>query len=202
MSLQTFALRCRWYLRALDRNPLARASDRLEALAVLALLGMTLLAIPFAVGVSHQTYDSTIRIVEEEAQSRHSVQASVVEGSTGPLTDLDTPQYVRVQWRDGTQQRIENVVSPDPGLVKAGAHLTIWLDSTGKVVTAPLTPSDASVNAASVGWTVWVLAVVFNGLTGLGIRHCLDRSRARTWDRALQWLAHQDDGWANRRRPR
>jgi hypothetical protein len=200
MSLHTFALRCRWYLRALDRNPLVRASDRLEALAFLGLLVMTLLAIPFAAGVGHQTYDSTVRIVEEEAQSRHSVQAVVIEASTAPLTDPGTPQYVRVQWRDGTQQRTENVVNPDPGIVKAGADLTIWLDSRGKVVAAPLTPADASVDATTVGWTVWLLAVVFIGLTGLGIRHGLDRSRARTWDRALHRLAHHDDGWANRRR--
>ena len=197
MSRQTFALRVRWYLGALDRNPLVRASDRLEALAFLALLVITLLAIPVAAGLSHQTYDSTIRIVEEQAQSRHSVQAVAVEGSTVPLTDQDTPQYVLVQWRDGTQQRTEKVVSP--GIVKAGAHLTVWLDQRGRIVDAPLTSADASVDAATVGWTVWLLAVVFSGLAGLGIRHCLDRSRARSWDRALQQFAHHDDGWANRR---
>jgi hypothetical protein len=199
MSRQTLALRFRWYLRALDRNPLVRASDRLEALAFLALLVMTLVAIPVAAGLGHQTYDSTMRIVEDETQSRHSVQAVAVEGSTGPLTDQDTPQHVLVQWRDGSVQRTEKVANPRPGTVKAGAAVTIWLDQRGMVVAAPLTPTDAAANATTVGWTAWVLAAVFNGLAALGIRHCLDRSRARTWDRALYQLAHHDDGWANRR---
>ena len=195
MSAQSLALQCRWNIRALTRNPLIRRSDRLEALAFLALFVMTLLAIPVAAHVSERTYDSTMRFVNEESQSRHSVQAVVVQGSTGLPTDFSTPPYVRVQWREGARERTEQVVSP--GTVDAGAELTVWLGPTGKVVAAPLTPVDASVNATSAGWTVWVVVVVFCGLVGLAIRKGLDLSRARSWDRALHLLALGDDGWAN-----
>jgi hypothetical protein len=197
MSPRSFALKFRWNVRALQRNPLIRASDRLEALSFLVLFVMTLLAIPFATHVGDQTYDSTMRFVHEETQSRHSVRAVVVQGSTALPTDFSTPLYVTVQWRDGARQRTEQIVSP--GTVETGAELTVWLDPAGKVVTAPLTSLDASVNAASAGWTVWTVAVVFCGLLGLAIRKVLDRARARSWERALQMLAIDDDGWANRR---
>ncbi|MCW2731383.1 MAG: hypothetical protein JWR13_2199 [Mycobacterium sp.] len=197
MSFQSFAMQCRWYLRALDRSPLIRTSDRLEALSILALFVMTIVAIPVATQFGHHTYDATIRTVEQEAHSRHPVQAQVVQGSTGLPTDFDTPLYIVAKWRDGTQQRTEQIISP--GTVQTGAELTIWLDPTGKVVNAPLTPGDAGVNALSVAWTIWLLAVVISGLGALGIRKWLDRSRAQAWERALQLLAHNDDGWANRR---
>jgi hypothetical protein len=190
-------MQCRWYLRALDRNPLIRISDRLEALTFVVLFAVTLLAIPFATQFGHHTYDHTVLLANEEAQSRHSVQAVVVRGSTGLPTDFDNPANVTVQWRDGAQQRTEQIVSP--GSVQTGADVTVWLDEKGKVVPAPLTARDASVSAVSVAWTVWMMVAVFGGLAALGIRRSLDRSRAKAWERALQLLAHNDDGWANRR---
>jgi hypothetical protein len=197
MDVQSFALRCRWPLRALERNPLIRVSDRLEALAFLAVLAMIVLAIPFAASVEAKTYDSTLHTAEEQAQGRHSVHAVVVQGSVGLPTDFDTSLYVQAQWHEGTRLRTEQVVSPST--VKAGDPLTLWLDQTGRVVPAPLTPSDAKVSAVTFAWTVWVLIVVFSGILALGIRLGLDRSRARAWERELQVLAHNDDGWANRR---
>ena len=197
MSTQSFALKCRWNVRALERNPLIRVSDRLEALSFVALFVLTLLAIPFATHVADRTYDSTMHFVAEESRSRHSVEAEVIRGSTGLPTDFGTPLYVTVQWREGARDRTEQIVSP--GTVAAGSEMTVWLDTDGKVVSAPLRPMDASVNATSAGWTVWLVVAVVCGLVGLAIRKALDRSRARSWERALQLLALDDGGWANRR---
>lgn len=101
------------------------------------------------------------------------------------------------QWRDGNQLHTERVTSV--ATVEAGASLTLWVDRAGRVVAAPLTTTDAKVSAIGVATTIWLLLVVFSGLTALGIRTGLDRSRARSWERELQLLAHNDDGWANRR---
>lgn len=197
MSLNSFALNIRWNVRALKRNPIVRATDRLEALSFLALFVMALLAIPVAVHVSDHAFASTMRFVEEESQSRHSVQATVVQGSSGLPTDFGTPLYAQVQWREGVGERTERIATPVT--LAAGSETTVWLDDAGKVVTAPLKPADASVNATSAGWSVWLVAVVLCGLVGMAIRKGLDRARARSWDRALQLMAHNDDGWANRR---
>jgi hypothetical protein len=66
------------------------------------------------------------------------------------------------------------------------------------VVTAPLTPSHAKVTTVAVEWTVRIICVVFSMLIAVTVRTGLDRFRARSWDRALRLLPHNDDGWANR----
>jgi hypothetical protein len=191
-----FALRLRWYLRALGRNQLIRASDRLEALSVLAVVVFALCAVPVAGQVGDLTYDASMRTVNEQTQSRHSVDAEVIQGSVGMPADFESSAYVRVQWRDGTTMRSELVVSP--ATVTAGETVTIWLDDAGKVASAPLTAFDAKVNAVGVTGAVWFAVVACSALVAFFSRRALDRSRARAWERELYLLAHNDDGWANR----
>jgi hypothetical protein len=200
-AVTLFARRLSWHVRALGFNPLIRVTDRLEALAVLAVAITALIAIPTASQAGNLLYDSDVRTADQQAQSRHAVQAVVVEGTTRLPTDLegsgfDDSAYVRAQWREGTEVRTEQVVSPET--VKAGEPLTVWLDDTGKVVAAPLTKDDAEVNAVAAGGMVWIVVVVCSALAAIVIRRGLDRARDRTWERELRLLAHNDDGWANR----
>lgn len=195
MSTNSFALHCRWLTRALGRNPLVRASDRFEALVVLAVIVVGLLAIPLAGRFEARSYAEGLRIVEEQTKTRHTVEAVVVRSNVP--TDFDSPLSVLVQWQEGQHLRTEEVVSS--ATVKPGGPLTIWLDDAGKVVAAPLTPLDARITAVSTGWTLWALSVIFSGIAALAVRLWLDRSRARGWERALLVMAHNDDGWANRR---
>lgn len=195
-GVTSFARKCRWYLRALGRNPLVRLSDRLEAFAVLGVLVLALIAVPVSVHLGSKTYESRMHTAAEQTQTRHSVEAVVVEGSMGMPADFDSPAYVQVEWREGAVTHNAQVISPET--VKAGAPLTIWLDDSGKVVGAPLTPVDAKVSALGVAWTIWISAVVLSVFAALVVRQGLDRSRARAWERELLLLAHNDDGWANR----
>jgi len=193
----SIARRCRWYLRALGRNPLIRATDRFEALIVLTLLTTALVAIPVAAHAADQTYAARMQTVTEQAHSRHSVEAIVVEGSTTLPVDFDNPAFVRAQWREGTELRTEQIVSPVT--VKAGEPLQIWLDEAGSVVAEPLRAFDAKVTAVAAGWIVWLSVALGCALAAVVIRSGLDRYRARAWERQLLLMAHNDDGWANRR---
>lgn len=185
-----------WYLRALGFHPLVRTVDRLEALAVLGVLVAGLFAIPAAVSAGTVVHDASLRTAEQQAQSRHSVQALVVAGVGAP-TDLDTPAYVRAQWRDGAQTRTESVLGP--ATIKPGDHMTVWLDEHGKVVSAPLRAEDATLTATTAAVSFWISIVMGCALVAHLIRRGLDRSRHRAWDRDLLLLLHNDDGWANRR---
>jgi hypothetical protein len=196
MGVTSFARRFRRHLHALGFNPLIRASDRLEALAVLAVLFTALTAVPVAAQAGTQIYDAGARTASEQARSRHSVGAVAVEDGSSPPADFDSPAYVRAQWREGTQLRTERVIAP--ATVQAGEPLTIWLDDTGKVVVAPLTTNDVKLGAVVAAGTVWVAIVVCSALVAFVIRRGLDQSRDRAWERELQMLAHNDDGWANR----
>ncbi|CAN5666338.1 membrane protein [soil metagenome] len=191
-----FARRLSWYLRALGRNPLIRASDRLEAFAVLGVLATALFALPVAAQAGGQVYDAGVRTAEEQAQTRHSVKAVALEGSTSLPADFDNPAYVPAQWHEGSRLRTEQVIAPTE--VTAGQPLTIWLDEAGKVVAAPQTAEDAELSAVAAAGTLWVVIVACSTLLALVIRRRLDRSRDRAWERELHLMAHNDDGWANR----
>lgn len=185
----------RWYRHALGFNPLVRAVDRIEALVVLGILVTALFAIPAAMSAGALVRDTGMRTAEEQSHSRHSVQAVVVKG-IGLPTDLDTPAYVQAQWTEDEQSRTESVVGP--ATIKAGDRMTIWLDTSGKVVAAPMTTSDAELNGIAVAVTLWISIVMAGVVTAYLVRRGLDRSRYRSWERELHLMAHNDDGWANR----
>jgi hypothetical protein len=199
-GVTSFAVQFRWRLRALGFNPLVRLVDRLEALVVLGVLVTALVALPVAMSAGTLVYESGMRTANEQAHSRHSVDALVVEGSGLPAdvdSPADTPAYVRAQWREGTRRRTEQVLSPTT--VKAGDRMPVWLDDGGKVVAAPMKPGDAKLNAVVAAGTVWVALVLGSALVAYLIHRGLDRSRDRAWENELHLLAHSDDGWANRR---
>ena len=196
MSVTLFARRVRWYLRALGFNPLIRASDRLEALAALAVLVTALFAVPAAARAGDLIYDADMRTANEQALTRHAVEAVAVDGSARMPVDFDSPAYVRAQWREGTHLRTEQVITP--ATVKPGEALKIWLDDSGKVVAAPLTPDDAKLSATVAAGSAWIALVVCSAILAFGVRRWLDRLRDRAWERELRLLAHNDDGWANR----
>jgi hypothetical protein len=196
MCVTSFAQRFRWHLHALGFNPLVRASDRLEALAALAVLVAALFGVPVATQAGTLIYDAGVRTANQQAHSRHPVEAVALNGSVSMPAELSGPAYVRAQWRTGTQLRTEPIITPDT--VHAGEPLTIWLDDTGKVVAAPLTTDDARLSAVSAAGTVWVTIVACSALAAFVIRRGLDRSRDSAWERELHLLAYNDDGWANR----
>ncbi|WP_199255095.1 Rv1733c family protein [Mycolicibacterium mengxianglii] len=201
MSQMPFVSRCRWVLRALGRrNPLIRTSDRLEALAIVMVFVVALLAIPFASQAGDNAYDAHMRLIDEQLRTRHSVEAVVVPAADSSVTPV-AGRYTRTgptraQWREGDEVRTE--VVPNPTAAAKGEPVTVWLDSTGKVVAAPDTPQTASAVAAGRSWTVWSAAVVLAVLMVWALRKGLDRFRATSWERELQLLARNDDGWANR----
>ena len=196
MGVTMFARRMSWYLRAFGRNPLIRGSDQLEALAVLTVFVVALVALPVVARAEAQILDVGVRNAETQALTRHPVDAVVVVGSTGLSTDFDGSAYVRAQWREGTKVHTENVISPMP--VKTGDPMKLWLDDKGKVVTAPVTAADAKLTAVSAAALLWAAIVSFAVLAAVTVRMRLDRSRDRAWERELHLMAHNDDGWANR----
>ncbi len=196
MSVTSFAQHFRRQLRALGFNPLIRASDRLEVLAVLSVLATAIFALPFAADAGTMLYDAGVRTADEQAHSRHSVEAVAVEDSATLPAEFNDPSYVRAQWAEGTQLRSERVLTPTT--VRAGEPLEIWLDNAGEVVAAPQTAADAELNAVVAAGTIWVALVACSALVAFVIRASLDRSRDRAWEHELHLLAHNDDGWANR----
>src|SRR6478672_6724849 len=93
MGVTSFAQHLWWQLRAWGFNPLIRASDRLEALAVLSVLATAIFALPVAAQAGTMFYDAGVRTVDEQVHSRHSVEAVAVEDSATVPAEFDDPSY-------------------------------------------------------------------------------------------------------------
>lgn len=84
MAMETFTLdpRCWWTSRILGRNPLIRRTDRIEALVMLTVFVVSLLAVPVAGVAGTLTYQARDRLYRQEALERHRVTAVVTEAVT------------------------------------------------------------------------------------------------------------------------
>ncbi|MBI3213857.1 MAG: hypothetical protein HYZ38_08570 [Mycobacterium sp.] len=191
-----FAQWLRWHLRTFATNPILRAGDRLQGLAVILLVLSAPLVIPLASHAGALVYEAGVRTAAEQGSHRHSVDAVALEGRTALPVDFDSSDYVRAQWHEGSTPHSAQVVAP--ATVKPGDTLKIWLDDTGEVVSAPLSVADAKLNAFIAAGLAWTGMVMCCALLAFVFRRALDGSRARAWDRELYLLTNNDDGWANR----
>jgi hypothetical protein len=183
--------------RGLARNPLARMSDRVEAIAILAVVLTALLIVPTAAQSGADVYATQMRAITEQTRSLHPVNAEVIRGTVQGAQRSSTALPVSVQWREGSQTRTGRTTFPTP--TTTGQRVVIWLDPQGKVIDAPRRKADAQLSAFMRSAGVWLGAVALSVLIAYLVRRLLDRMRANAWERELQLLAHNDDGWANRR---
>ena len=94
-AMDTFTVRSpRWLVvRLFGRNPLIRISDRVEALVLVLTVVVSLLAAPIAAAVGTAVYDSRSRLYAEQAQTRRTVTATVIDSPA--RSDTIT---VRARW--------------------------------------------------------------------------------------------------------
>src|SRR5690349_12090091 len=186
-----------WVLRGLARNPLARVTDRVEAIAILVVLATALLVVPIAAQSGSDVYEAQMRAITEQTRSQHQVDAEVIRGTVQGAQRYSTGLPVLVQWREGSQTRTGRTTFPTP--TATGQRVVIWLDKQGTIVDAPEREADAELSAFVRSAGVWLGSVALSVLIAYLVRRMLDRVRAKAWERELQLLAHNDDGWANRR---
>ena len=80
--MDTFTVRLpRWpvLLRLLGRDPLVRTIDRIEALVLVLAVVVSLLAAPISAAVGTAVYDSRRQLYAEQAETRHTVVATVTD---------------------------------------------------------------------------------------------------------------------------
>ena len=168
-----------------DRNPLRRASDRVET-AVLALLVIAFLAAaPFAAlaGAAWAHARAHEAQLMEEASS-HQVSAVVLTVATGPAggggyAGLETQAQAR--WRAPDGKVVTRAIPVMPGTV-AGTTVLLWTTNDGQLTDPPLQDSQVAGDAAYAGTvSVIVLATVLAG-TGMLVRRTLDRHRMAAWE--------------------
>jgi hypothetical protein len=179
-------------LMAWSRNPLRRASDRIEA-GVTYLLIMAMLSIsPWASWSAAQaTYRHDVRLTAWERQHRFPVTAVLMQDAPEPVgaTDAGMPPPVAPQtaarWT-GPDGVIHNgTIDVDAGM-RRGSTVPIWVDDDGAVAMAPGRRSATGDAVAVAVAVVLGLAVGLGGIHRIVVVWWLDRRRLRSWQ--AEWL--------------
>jgi hypothetical protein len=175
----------------LDANPLRRGSDRVEAWVRIGLIVLFLIASPLAAAALGQlTSAASARAAQAQAASEHQVTAvldhRVSKSSNDPLYGSAEFAWAGARWTaPNGQQRAGQV--PAPVGSSAGRHITIWVDSAGRLVYPPIGEGQiASRVIAVVALTPALLGLVLLGVLWV-IRRWLDRRRMGEW--AAEWSA-------------
>lgn len=183
-----------WLFRAvrgarLDRNPLRRATDRVQTCLLTGLFVAAAVGAPFAVqAASHTAYAQALHVRQEQLASRHEVRAVLT--SDAPSVSgyaVDTSVLTEATWTSVTGVRRSGEVPAEPGSAK-GTAVTVWTDNaSGYLDNPPLTMAEAAgqADAAMVGAAVGV-GLVYVAVTGV-IVAVLNRRRMAAWE--ADWLA-------------
>jgi multisubunit Na+/H+ antiporter MnhG subunit len=181
-----------WFTRLFGRNPLVRASDRIEALALVLGIVLVVLTAPIAGAVGTAVYTSRSAVYEQQVRSRHTVVATVLADSTSTVRPYSVSFDLRARWQDRGVQH-ETVLGWDRP-AKAGDRLSIWVNDKGDYAGPPTRAKRAASDAIVVGALLW-LSVITVVAAAIGLtRFRLDRRRHAEWDRGLRGLVGDDGG--------
>jgi hypothetical protein len=182
----------------LDRNPLLRGSDRVEAAIAAVLMVAFIAGLGGAWHAGKQAYDAGVAAERAQAATRRLIVATVVQDAHKSPGSAEAPmvtQRVRAVWQapDGTVRGGRVRV---PTSTKAGTQTSVWIDQSGRIVPPPQSRSDTVARAAliAVGATTGIALLL--RLTFAAVHWMLDRRRLARW--AADW-ARIEPRWTRRR---
>lgn len=179
-----------WFARLVGHNPLVRGSDRIEALALLVLAVIVLMAVPVVGAVGTALHDNRLQMYTEQAQSRHTVTATALHDGETIVHANSVVFAATARWNASGVNHVGVVELP--GSVKMGDRVDVWVDRRGNTTEAPTPAGKAADEALGVAVLSWLaVAATASGFRVL-LRARLNRSRHADWDRELGSLA--DDG--------
>jgi hypothetical protein len=194
-AMDIFTVRMpRWrFVRLCGRNSLVRAADRVEALVLVLAVVVALLAAPIAAAVGTAVHDSRRHLYAEQAQTRHTVTATVIDNSatkTSPSKTMTVP----ARWSAAGAEHTGDVKTRHP--VKPGDSIDIWVDLDGSPISSPAPMRAAAEEAVVAAGAIWLGAVVAAAALFAGTRAVLNRVRHARWQHDFDKLVGDggDDG--------
>ncbi|SFG88439.1 hypothetical protein SAMN05421678_109173 [Actinopolymorpha cephalotaxi] len=188
----------RWTVLAIrrlgwSRNPMCRASDRVEGLLIAVTLMAALLAIPVAIGMGRGAYDDGAARSAAQQEAGHWGTAKLLEsapGSVDPGQDAPNPvtTYARARWQGPNGSWSEGDVPVRAG-TDAGSTVRVWVDAAGQVTKPPLTPSQLSDKGVATAITALMGLELGIVVCSLLARWSLDRRRLAAWGQEWERVA-------------
>ena len=182
----------------LDRNPLRRRSDMIEAWLLPVAIAVFLALSPVLVGGAGSWARAENAAAVQAERSWHRVPAVLLEAVPGPMMSDNGANswmvWAPARWIAGGRAHVGQV--PAPSGTRAGATVPAWLDRAGQVQAPPLAAGQVRYRAAlAASAGIIVLAAILVCLV-LTARWLLDRRRLASWGTA--WLAVGPQ-WSRRR---
>lgn len=192
--MDTFTMRLpRWpvLLRLGGRDPLVRATDRIEALVFVLAVVVSLLAIPITAAIGTAVYDSRHNYAEQ-AHTRHTVAATVTDvPASQQLLRTDTTT-VSARWTAAGAEHTGTVTAQSSA--KAGDTVDIWVDNNGAQVPAPAPTTNAAAEAAMGAVVIWICVAAIAATLFTLTRTVCDRIRFTRWQHDLDNMVGNSDG--------
>src|SRR6185437_1629213 len=179
----------RWLVVLFSRNPLIRMSDRVDVLAVVLTVAVSLLSMPIAAAVGTAVYESRSSLYAEQAQTQTRVTATVIDSPA--RSDTNT---VRARWFAAGAEHT-GAVKAQP-TVKPGDSIDIWVDKDGSHV-GPSVLS-AVEEAVAVALAIWFSVAIAAVALFAGTRAVLNRVRHAGWQPDFDHLAGDGNGHTSR----
>jgi hypothetical protein len=169
------------------RNPLVRASDRIEAAALLVVHIAVIFAIPVACAVGTSVYDSRIHTFAAERITIQQIETTATRESSVTRLPYDSSNLTPLRWVfAGTPH---TAVVDTPAYMKVGDRTTIWVNEAGERPHQPLTDNDAAFAAVTAAASLWIAMAAAGAAAWALLRLRLNHARYAAWDRALDDLA-------------
>lgn len=197
-AVDTFNLRLpRWpvLLRLRGRDPLVRTTDRIEALALVLAVVVSMLAIPIAAAVGTAVYDSRRHVYAEQASTRHTVTATVNDVSVPEILRTGATT-VQARWTANGEEHTGAVEAQST--TKIGDPIEIWVDNNvdnnGAQTHAPTPTTRAAVEAVTGALAIWICVAAAAATLFTFTRSVCDRIRSTGWQHDLDNLVGNGDG--------
>jgi hypothetical protein len=183
-----FARRLAW-----TRNPMYRATDRIEGLLLLGALIAAIVAIPLAIGVGRSAYDDGLRQSAQLTAEGHWVRARLVEtvpdsAASAPDGPTALTTLARARWTapDGS---LREAKVPAKAGTAAGTKVPVWVNDSGRAVRPPPGTDQVSDKAIATALTSWMAMELGVVVCFLLLRWLLDRRRLASWEAEWQRVA-------------
>lgn len=171
-----------------DRNPLRRRSDRMEAWLTVVLVAMILTAGPVAAWrAANAVYRDSVQAAERDRQQSFRVWATLAEDVPVQLElgdNVQTDVVAQARWV-GPDGAVRSGPVPAPPGLRAGNTVPVWTDAHGGAVRTPVEHNPAT-NALAAGiLAIFGVLAVAAGVLML-VHWRLNRRRMDDWQ--IQWM--------------
>jgi hypothetical protein len=165
-----------------DRNPLRRATDRVETAVLAVLVAAFLISAPFAaMATGAWVHGMAQRAQLAQQASQRQVTAVVLAAPQSTVVGEALTWQAQARWRAPDGREVTHQIAVPPG-TPAGGTLQVWTDRTGDLTTAPLLDSQVADQVLS-GEVLGVIAsagvLILAGALAL---RALNKRRMAAWD--------------------